>query len=172
MASGSRAPETSARSDEPIAFVKPPDPRFVSDLQCDLPHCSLLPGQGQTQVSRPRALPDLAAVKPQDLRQNDRTCTSQPGFKEIREGWLQRLWQDTHRLDTLQSNRRLHAQRVLYLGKRVRVLHEIPDLGFGCVSNDSGLVGHVRRWFSFCPELPIYVDLDALTSIPRLAASR
>jgi hypothetical protein len=75
---------------------------------------------------------------------------------------LQRLWQDTHRLDTLQSNRRLHAQRVLYFGKRVRMLHEIPDLGFGCVSNDSGLVGHVRRWFSFCLELPIYVDLDAL----------
>ena len=120
-------------------------------------------------VGRER-FPDLAAVKPQDLRQNDRTCTSQPGFKEIREGWLQRLWQDTHRLDTLQSNRRLHAQRVLYFGKRVRVPHEIPDLGFGCVSNDSGLVGHVCRWFSFCPKLPIYVNLDALNLYSSLGS--
>ena len=36
LASGSRAPETSARSDEPIAFVKPPE-RFVSDHNVTCP---------------------------------------------------------------------------------------------------------------------------------------
>ena len=49
------------------------------------------------------------------------------------------------------------------------MLHQLSDLGFGCVSDDSSPVGHVRSGLSFCPELPIDVNLDVLNLYFSLA---